>query len=172
MQPARTVGLVQFHHALVVRRGLASFARDVRDDADLARELFEIHFVSLDVCTYQVVEGAVVRALRVFPVDEAHGCGDEVEVAARSESAGRACRPARQEHAALPLPAGTRTAIQRDRVCDVALGERFSPFLKHVCSRRTARILQLRVLGDALVHTEASLDAESHARATQKQLAG
>ena len=84
--------------------------------------------------------------------------------------AARAARRARSmQH--VPLPAGTRTAIQRVSVCDVALRERFSPFLKHVCSRRTARILQLRVLGDALVHTEASLDAESHAYATLKQLA-
>ena len=60
-----------------------------------------------------------MRALRVLAVDQTHGCGYEVEVAAGSESAGRACRPARQEHTALLLPAGTRTGIQRVCVCDV-----------------------------------------------------
>ena len=84
-----------------MRRGLASFGRDVRDDADLTLELLEIHFVSLNISTDEVVEGAVVRALRIFAMDQTHGRGDEVEVAAGSESAGRACRPARQEHAAL-----------------------------------------------------------------------
>ena len=91
MQPARTVGLVQFHQALVVRRGLASFARDVRDDADLALELLEIHGVALNISTDEVVEGAVVRALRVLAVNKTHGCGEEA--AARSESAA--------EHAAI-----------------------------------------------------------------------
>ena len=94
-----------------MRRGLASFTRDVRDRADLALELLEIYLISLDVCTYQVVERAVVRALRILTVDEAHGRGEEA--AARSEGS------ARQEHAALPLPAGTRTAIQRVCACDV-----------------------------------------------------
>ena len=100
MQPARTVGLVQFHQALVVRRGLASFGRDVRDDADLTLELLEIHFVSLNISTDEVVEGAVVRALRVLAMNKAHGCGYEVQVAAGSESAvaGRVCRP---EHAVM-----------------------------------------------------------------------
>ena len=52
-----------------MRRGLASLGRDVRDDADRARELLEIYLIALDVCTYQIVEGAVVRALRVLAVD-------------------------------------------------------------------------------------------------------
>ena len=54
--------------AEIARRGLASFARDVRDDADLALELFEIHGVALDVLTNKVVERAVVRALGVLAV--------------------------------------------------------------------------------------------------------
>ena len=89
-----------------MRRGLASFGGDVRDDADLALELLKVYSIALDVLTNKVVEGAVVHALRVFAVNEAHGCGYEVEVAAGSESAGRACRPARQEHAALTTACG------------------------------------------------------------------
>ena len=84
-----------------MRRGLASLGRDVRDHADLTLELLEIHGIALNISTDEVVEGAFVRALRIFAVHQTHGCGDEVEVAAGSESAGRACRPARQEHAAL-----------------------------------------------------------------------
>ena len=80
-----------------------------------------------------------MRALRVFPVDQTHGRGDEVEVAAGSESAGRACRPARQEHAALPLSAGTRTAIQRVCVCDVALREQCSPCVSRAAALKPSQ---------------------------------
>ena len=83
-----------------MRRGLASFGRDVRDHADLARELLEIHFVSLNISTDEVVEGAVVRALRIFAMDQTHGRGDEVEVAAGSEGS-VAHDVYRPEHAAL-----------------------------------------------------------------------
>ena len=75
-----------------MRRGLASFGGDVRDDADLALELLEIHGVTLNISTDEVVERAVVRALCVLAVNEAHGCGEEAAVAHD------VCRP---EHAAL-----------------------------------------------------------------------
>ena len=108
-----------------MRRGLASFARDVRDDADLARELLEIDGVALNISTDEVMERAVMRALRVLAVDEAHRCGYEVEVAARSDegSMGQVCCPtSRQEHAVM-WPASEST---------VRYG------LKHVGSRCTA----------------------------------
>ena len=84
-----------------MRRGLASFGRDVRDHTDLASELLEIHLVALNISTDEVVEGAVVRALRILPVNQTHGGGYEVEVAAGSEGsvAHDVCRA---EHAALP----------------------------------------------------------------------
>ena len=49
--------------------GVASFGGDVRDDADLALELLKVYSIALDVLTNKVVEGAVVRALRVLAVD-------------------------------------------------------------------------------------------------------
>ena len=149
-----------------MRRGLASFARDVRDDADPARELLEVDGVALNISTDEVVEGAVVRALRVLAVDQTHGCGYEVEVAAGSESAGRACRPARQEHTALLLPAGTRTGIQRVCVCDVVSESSALP-ASNVCSRLSAQTFDSTDAVGTIVHSEAALDAESHACAAE-----
>ena len=115
-----------------------------------------------------------MRALRVLAVDEAHGCGYEVEVAAGSESAGRACRPARQEHAALPLPAArARQPLYSASVCVMwPLREQCSPCLKHVCSRLKLKPSPALMLSEHVVHSEVALDAESHARARSMPLEG
>ena len=69
--------------------------------------------------------------LRILAVDQTHGCGYEVEVAG-SESAGRACRPARQSMQHLPPPGNAYGYTER-LVCDVVFREQ-----PHVC-RASAR---------------------------------
>ena len=171
-----------------MRRGLASFARDVRDDADLAGELLEVYRIALDVLTNKIVEGAVVRALRVLAVDQTHGCGYEVEVAAGSEGsvAHDVCRP---EHAArtacvcvvrelgarcwrLRVMASQRALLSLPdtssaSACDVASQE--SMLSLPQTRLFAARGSKLRQHG-SLVHPEETLDAVSHADATLSTL--
>ena len=147
-----------------MRRGLASFGRDVRDHADLARELLEIHFVSLDVCTYQVVEGAVVRALRIFAVHQTHGRGYEVEVAAGSEGS-VAHDVYRPEHAALTTACARVFCELLRSVKRVCVSQRafLSLSQKHVCSRCSSQSFAAK-RPSAVSRTLKPLDAESHAQ--------